>query len=61
MPLGEHRLTFVPLKALAAGAARIPSGTLLIWVRADATHYPDRVTHLGFLVHQGNRVMLRHG
>jgi hypothetical protein len=61
IPLGQHTLAYVPLKSLTGDAlARIPNGTVLIWVRADAPRYPDRVTHLGFLVRQGKRTMLRH-
>jgi hypothetical protein len=60
VPIGAHRLAYVPLEQISAAQARIPSGTLLIWVRADASRYPDRVTHLGFLVRHGNRTWLRH-
>jgi hypothetical protein len=60
VPVGEHQLDYVTLKELASNVGRVPSGTLLLWVRAEAPHYPDRVTHLGFLVRQGNKVLLRH-
>jgi hypothetical protein len=60
VPLGDHRLAYVPLRDLSKDVARIPNGTLLLWVRADSPHYPDRVTHLGFLIREGDRALLRH-
>jgi hypothetical protein len=60
VPLGEHRLAFVPLAEISAAQERIPAGTLLVWVRAESPRYPDRVTHLGFLVRNGDQVFLRH-
>jgi len=60
VPLGEYSLAYVPLERLAALEAQIPTGTLLLWVRAESTHYPDRITHLGFLVRHGKQTLLRH-
>ncbi len=60
VPLGTHELAYVPIEQITAAESRIPTGTLLVWVRANSAHYPDRVTHLGFLVRQGDRTFLRH-
>jgi hypothetical protein len=60
VPLGTYRLSYVPLGSISAAQSRIPDGTLLIWVRAETPRYPDRVTHLGFLVRRGDQAFLRH-
>ncbi len=59
-PLGRFRLPVVPLDHVLALAPRIPDGTVALVVRADRASYPDRVTHLGFIVHHRGRAFLRH-
>ncbi|HUB09972.1 MAG TPA: N-acetylmuramoyl-L-alanine amidase-like domain-containing protein [Myxococcales bacterium] len=60
VPLGEWALPVVPLGQLLDVAAKIPDGALLLVVRADRWTYPERVTHLGFLVHHQGVPFLRH-
>jgi hypothetical protein len=60
VPLGEWSLPVVPLARVLELAPRIPDGTLLLIVRADRWTYPERVTHLGFLVHHQGAPFLRH-
>ncbi len=60
VPVGSWSLPVVPLAKLLELAPRIPDGTLLLVVRADRASYPERVTHLGFLVHHQGVPFLRH-
>lgn len=60
VPLGRFTLPLTSLDGLLARAAEIPSGTLLLVVRADRPSFPDRVTHLGFVVQRGGRTFFRH-
>ena len=60
VPLGRFTLPLTSLDALLARGAEIPSGTLLLVVRADRPSFPDRVTHLGFVVQHGGRTFFRH-
>ncbi len=60
VPLGRFSLPLTSLDALLAHAADIPSGTLLLVVRADRPRFPDRVTHLGFVVQRGGHTFFRH-
>ncbi len=41
-------------------ADRIPSGTLLAVVREDQAFKPTRISHVGFVFHQGKQTYLRH-
>ena len=53
-------LPLTPLDSLLAHASEIPSGTLLLVVRADRPSFPDRVTHLGFVVQRDGHTYFRH-
>ncbi len=61
LPLGTFPLPLVPLDHVAAIAARIPEGTLLLVVREDRPWRPYRVTHLGIVVvGAGGMRLVRH-
>ncbi|MHB1843499.1 MAG: N-acetylmuramoyl-L-alanine amidase-like domain-containing protein [Deltaproteobacteria bacterium] len=59
-PVGDFSLPVVPAAKLLELSQRIPDGTLLLVVRADRPRWPDRVTHLGFVVRYGGQSYLRH-
>ena len=60
VPVGRWALPVIPLDRILEIAPKIPDGTLLLIVRADRPSWPDRVTHLGFLVRHGGEPYLRH-
>lgn len=60
VPLGRFELPLTSLDGLAARASTIPSGTLMLIVRADRASFPDRVTHLGFVIQRGDQTFFRH-
>ncbi|MHB8419486.1 MAG: N-acetylmuramoyl-L-alanine amidase-like domain-containing protein [Myxococcales bacterium] len=60
VPLGDWSLPVVPLTKLLDFAPAIPDGTIALVVRADRPSFPERVTHLGFLVHHQGVPYLRH-
>jgi hypothetical protein len=57
---GRYPLWVIPLSAAEQKLATAPSGTLVLVVREDSPFHVTRVSHLGFLVHQGARIVLRH-
>ena len=59
-PLGDWSLPVAPLAKILELAPRIPDGTILLVVRAERWGWPERVTHLGFLVHHQGVPYLRH-
>jgi hypothetical protein len=59
-PIGDWSLSVVPLAKMLELAPKIPDGTVLLIVRAERWSWPDRVTHLGFLVHHQGVPYLRH-
>ena len=50
LPLGRFEVGIVPLAGVASIAARIPEGTIVFVVRADAPDRATRVTHAGLVV-----------
>ncbi len=60
VPLGDWILPVVPLAKILDLAPKIPDGTVLLIVRADRPTFPERVSHLGFLVHHQGVPYLRH-
>jgi hypothetical protein len=59
-PLGTFDLPIIPLERVRAVAKRIPSGTILAVVREDRAYKPTRISHVGFVLHRGQRTYLRH-
>jgi len=59
-PLGTFELSIIPLDRVTALAPRVPSGTIVLVVREDRPYKPTRISHLGFLRHQGKKTYLRH-
>ncbi len=59
-PVGDWSLPVAPLARILELAPKIPDGTILLVVRADRWGWPERVTHLGFLVHHQGVPYLRH-
>lgn len=57
---GTFSLNVIPLEKVVAHARAVPSGTILILVRADLPLKATRVTHLGFVVQKRKRTYLRH-
>ena len=60
IPLGRFTLPLTTLETLLATAATLPSGTVMLVVRADRPRFPDRVTHLGFVIQRGGHTYFRH-
>jgi len=60
IPIGTFRLPLTTLDQLLAQAPRIPDGTLMLVVRDDRPSFPDRVTHLGFVVQRDGHTFFRH-
>jgi hypothetical protein len=57
---GTFPLDIIPLDRAVAHARAVPSGTILVVVRADLPLKATRVTHLGFVVQKRKRTYLRH-
>ncbi len=57
---GKFALSMIPLEKVLAHARAVPSGTLLVVIRADLPLKATRVTHVGFVVQKGKRTYLRH-
>lgn len=60
VPVGHFQLALTTLDTLERTAATIPSGTLMLIVREDRPSFPDRVTHLGFVVQRAGHPFFRH-
>lgn len=60
VPRGEFSLPLVPLEVARERVRQIPSGTLLFVVRKDFYTQPTRVTHVGLVLGEGDRKVLRH-
>jgi hypothetical protein len=60
IPSGTFALDVWPLDKAAAGADRIPAGTLLNLVRVDFKSIPVRVSHQGIVIDKGGKKFLRH-
>jgi len=59
-PIGTFDLPIIPIEQVRAVAKRIPSGTLLAVVREDRPYKPTRISHVGFVLHRGQKTYLRH-
>ncbi len=59
-PIGRFALPVVPLDRVLEVAPRIPDGTIALVVRADRAALPERVSHLGLIVHHAGVAYLRH-
>ncbi|MGA9521865.1 MAG: N-acetylmuramoyl-L-alanine amidase-like domain-containing protein [Myxococcaceae bacterium] len=59
-PRGEFAFDLIPLDKVRRIAGRIPTGTILVVVRADRPNKVTRITHLGFVIQKGRRTRLRH-
>ena len=59
-PKGVFPLDMIPLERVLAHARQVPTGTVLVVLREDLPYKVTRVTHVGFVVHKGKRVWLRH-
>jgi hypothetical protein len=60
LPVGEFPVSYVPLEALPGVAGRIEPGTVAIVVRAPRPDRPYQVTHMGLVVREGGRLVVRH-
>jgi hypothetical protein len=60
VPVGTFSLDVWKLASAAAGADRIPAGTLLSVVRADFRSVPVRVSHHGVVIDKDGRRFVRH-
>ncbi len=60
IPSGTFALDTWPLAKAAAGADKIPSGTILHLVRVDFRRYPVRVSHQGIVIVKDGKHYLRH-
>ncbi len=60
LPVGDFPVAYVPLEALPGVAGRFEPGTVAIVVRAPRSDRPYQVTHMGLLVLEGGRLVVRH-
>jgi hypothetical protein len=62
VPTGQFTLPYMSVDQFAEVAETVPSGTLLLLVRAPRPLIPVRVSHLGFVVRakRGDRAVFRH-
>ncbi len=62
-PAGRHELPTLPWYALKARARSIPTGTLLLLVRAPRKYNPVRISHVGIVIQPtqpGGVTVIRH-
>ncbi len=59
-PVGTFDLPIIPIDRVSAVAKRIPSGTILAVVRENRPYKPTRISHVGFVLHRGQKTYLRH-
>ncbi len=59
-PVGTFDLPIIPIERVSAVAKRIPSGTILAVVREDRPYKATRISHVGFVLHRGQKTYLRH-
>jgi hypothetical protein len=57
---GEYPLHVIPLAVVPKAMQEVPSGTVLLVVREDSPSRVTRISHLGFVVHDEDKVLLRH-
>jgi D-alanyl-D-alanine carboxypeptidase/D-alanyl-D-alanine-endopeptidase (penicillin-binding protein 4) len=60
VPLGDFSLDVVPIAYAEKHLAEIPDGSLLFVVRQDSARVPTRVSHVGFVLEDHGRKILRH-
>lgn len=60
IPVGTFEVPMVPLDVARARMSQIPAGTLLFVVREDYYTQPTRITHVGIVLGEGRRKVLRH-
>jgi hypothetical protein len=60
VPQGTFTLDIVPLPVAQERVSLVPGGTLLFVVRKDLYAHPTRVTHVGLVLVQAGRRVLRH-
>ncbi|MCB9557932.1 MAG: DUF1460 domain-containing protein [Deltaproteobacteria bacterium] len=62
IPIGTHRLPYLPLAFFLNHEAQVPSGTILSVVHADSSHSPDPISHQGLLFRKPSdgRLYMRH-
>ncbi len=59
-PLGDFALDIVPARDALRVLRKVPSGTVVVVVRADSPNRITRVSHVGFLVNTKSGLTLRH-
>jgi hypothetical protein len=57
---GKYSWDVIPLRKFSAKAKAIPSGTILLVVREDKPDVITRISHLGLLVQDNGRTVVRH-
>ncbi len=58
--LGDFGLDIIPVEEAEAIVKKVPTGTVLVAVRADRAAMVTRVTHVGFVLQTPKGPMLRH-
>ncbi len=59
-PPVEVRVPYIDISSFKKMMNEIPSGTVINLVRRNDQRHPLLIAHQGFLIHEGNRVFLRH-
>lgn len=60
LPVGTIRLAYVPAREAPGVAARIPDGAVMSLLRRTPRDWPVTITHVGFVVRQGQGRVFRH-
>jgi hypothetical protein len=56
----DVRLPYIAIRAVDDVIHKIPNGAILNLVHKDDGHHPVLITHQGFVIREGERVLLRH-
>ncbi len=59
-PLGTHRLPIIPVDRLGGLIGRIPHGTIITSIRAPRSGVPYRASHVGLVIDEGGKKVVRH-
>ena len=60
IPEGSFSVRYLPLAEAKQRAARIPDGTVWMTVRAEDPKRVVRISHMGFVVRDGKKLLARH-
>jgi hypothetical protein len=59
-PHGSHSVDMVPLSRMPLLLERVPAGTIITTIRQSQQNVPYRASHVGLVIVQGGKRMIRH-